>query len=474
MDNMYVDVGGILVPRHLAPATMKTREYIPLSFLQLVLNRIFYKMDEPPLSFISTLGWYDPLLPSAKAVDFLKDSPDIAVIHEIGPGNFNFAKVFVDKVRPRLENIVYQTYDFSDSCYVFVKEELKPYQDVIKFSKESISEFPDKVEDDPLNVVLVEVLDDILTEFFTMHEGKEYMLSIKPGIERSLTFPGRAMAGKLRILGGEFSLATKRMASRVGLKDKYTAQDIINIMDSNQWGSLDDIYPSFLGFLRYEDKEYVPMPVGSAYRYHWQNMPNSFKDFGDAVLAFYREQLKRVEDARTTEAVAVSIPIAGLTFLWRVKDRKKVHIDFFDYGYDLVEKKIMAFSTHTGQITAPVNFEIIKYAAEWLGFNTLLEKDSDFIKRNLGEDTIRLGYAMKALKNYTSISFDRLKKFMYGMFHKAVKDLCPISNCTVDNIFGFRVRRSDYGVFLKAGMEAGYINQGAEVNEGSYHLAVFK
>ena len=99
MNDDYVDTGGLLVPAHLAPTTLETDNMISLSVLQAVFNNLFYKRDDDPLDLLATLGSADPLLPKAKAIDFLKN-PNTNTIHEIGPGNFHFARVFVDAVKP--------------------------------------------------------------------------------------------------------------------------------------------------------------------------------------------------------------------------------------------------------------------------------------------------------------------------------------------------------------------------------------
>ncbi len=468
MAEKYIKAGRILVPESVAPVNVNAENEIQLSFWQMMINQMFYQRDDSPLELISTLGSHDPLLPRAAARDFLERQA-AGNVHEIGPGNFHFARTFMDAVG----DVSYYGHDFSDSSYVFAERDLEPYKGRIHFSKTSIDGFPEKVGDDPLNLIMVEVLDDTLTEFFTLHEETEYMLCVKPEMKREVEIPSKAMAGKMLALNGDFSLATQRMASK-GLDRKYSAQEIIELIDLSNWGRLGNVHPAFLKHLEYNFKDFIPAAVDKVYDWQWKRMPKAFREFGDAVIKQFREELAEAEGIQKSrndpEPYVLTLPLAGLKLLWDLKDRK-AHIDFFDYGSDSLDYWVEPFRTYNGQITATVNFRIMDYAAQWLGFDTRLEKNRDFIKRVLGEDTIMLGYVRRALKG---LSQDEMKEMLYRKFHSRVKELSPDAECTLDNIFSFRVKREEYDAFIAEGKEKGIIKHDFQVTEGSYHLAVHK
>jgi hypothetical protein len=427
--------------------------------------------EEMPLDFILTLGRDDPLLPRAKAIDFLKNRYS-DTIHEIGSGNFHFARTFTDEVQSGIAGLAYNCHDISDITFNLLQEKLAPYQGKINFHKSSLKDFPDDSGDGGLEALLVEVIDDTLTEFFVMHDGKTYILTVRPEMKEGMMCPSLSLAAKRRIEGGDFTKPIQNLVAK-GIDREYSSSEIIGFMDTNRWKELENVYPSFLAHIQYKCKEFIPMDINEyMYRYHWKDTSSSFKEYADAILTSYKKQLASVEHADTSEPVVVSLPVEGLNFLWKIKDRKKVNVDFFDYGYDSVEKKIIAYSVHTGQITAPVNFEIMKYAAEALGFKTKLERDHEYIKEHLGHDTIRLNYAARAVQD--SIRPDKLGDFMYDMFYNPVKALCPDARCTAANIMGFRVQRLDYEVYLQAGKDEGIIKPDFCVDEGSYHLKIYK
>lgn len=469
MGNDFVEHSGIFVPEGAISRTVKAQERQPLAFFQQIMNSLFYKMEEAPVDFIGTLGKADPLLPKAKAVQFQKERYSDSV-HEIGPGNFHFARTFVDAAG--IDGLVYNCHDFSDSSFNLMRQELAAYEGVINFNKTSLREFPAGVSDDPLQVILVEVLDDTLTEFFTMYQGDPCLLMVRPEMDADLRFPSKALAGKLKAADGDFSQAVQKLLSR-GSERTYSASDIIGFMDSGQWQELENVFAGFLTNIKYKDKQYAPIDMREyIYRFHWRDLPKSFEKYGDAVLAFYIEQLKVTENSDRSDPMFASLPVEGLKFLWRLKDRKKVHIDFFDYGYDSIEKRLSAFSVHTGQITAPVNFEIMKYAAELLGFETTLEKDREYINRYLGVDTIRLGYVAESIRD--QVPLGKLNEFALCLYSKAVKSLCPGVDCRVDNIRSFRMRRADSEAYIEAGKQTGDVNPDFQVKDGSYHFAVYK
>ena len=87
----HVKQNGIFIPQSMAKEYLATSMPIPFSSLQGIINNLFYNQDDSPLNHLRTLGSDDPLLPRARAVDFLNNQKGFDEVHEIGPGNFNFA-----------------------------------------------------------------------------------------------------------------------------------------------------------------------------------------------------------------------------------------------------------------------------------------------------------------------------------------------------------------------------------------------
>ncbi|KHO49317.1 MAG: hypothetical protein QT04_C0060G0010 [archaeon GW2011_AR11] len=450
--------------------TLRCREMIPLSLWQQKVNQLFYRRDDSPLDHLGTLGGADPLLPQAMAREFLQDNNGAKTVHEIGPGKFNFARHFVDEAKPTLDELAYRGHDFSETSYAFVKPELEPYGQSIQFNRTSLSEFPRKVTDDPLQAILVEVLDDVATEFFARHEGREYMLHVRPEMNGGLFFPSKKKYARIKIDGGNFSLAIRRAASSEGMEKTYHAREIIGLINSLKWDELDKIHPSFLKWLRYtpESKVFNPFSLDQLYLTHWKDVPDEFRTYGGSIINHFRDQLSHAEEDRT-----VHFPVGGLEFLWSLRERKNARVDFFDYGYASAKNDVEHMAVYNGQITAPVNFELLKYAAEWLGFNARLETNREFIRRTLGEDTIPIAYVFKAFNN-SSLTHANVRKLLYDCFHKKIVELCPKTKPTIDNFMAFRVRRDAYETVIDVAKEKGFVKPDFEMSEGSFHLAAYK
>ncbi len=458
------DISKILFELSAAPP-IKCKNPIPFSMLQMFVNSTFYSWDGDPLELMGTLGNADKMLAKAKANDFKQKYSGERVIHEIGPGNFNFAKTFVDEVGRDLE---YRCHDFSDSAYSFSKEGLKPYSDVISFNKRNIKHFADEVKDDPMHLVMVEILDDTFTDFYTKQDGTEYMLFVQPQIRGDAVFPSRVKRGKMLEDEGDSSLATQKMMKGPGLERDYNAKEIIQLLDENNWEELRKVFPTFLKFLKYESREFVPVPLEQLPKLSWVGMPDGFNDCREKVMGYFRKQLDDIENAQV-----LHIPIDGINLLWKLKDRKKVHVDMFDYGYADPSERVGYMSTYNGQITAPVNFGLLKYAAEQMGYDVLLEKNRDFIKRNTGKDTIPLGYVQKAISHW-GWDMDKVKEVFSRTFEKAVKMLDPDADCSKENIISYRIPREEFEKFMKVAIDRGAVPEGYKLSEGSYHMAVSK
>jgi len=153
-------------------------------------------------------------------------------------------------------------------------------------------------------------------------------------------------------------------------------------------------------------------------------------------------------------------------------------VDVFDYGYKNLDECIDAHSSYHGQITAPVNFGMLEHAAKYLGFETLLEKDSEYIKRNLGMDSIRISYAKRIFNNETTgdaRSQELILGVLYSWFAKHVRGICPDAEWKDEEIVMMRAERSFFNHCLidtLVGKEI-LMNQ-TGIQEGTYHLSIDK
>lgn len=470
---MVRDKWGVLVPEEdlkLPPVIAK--EPLFLSFLQKDINAAFYGGDAyvgelSPLELFDTLGSVDKLLPKASATDYLKNNKGTAV-HEIGPGNFNFATTFVDVVQQSIKDFVYNAHDFSDSTFIHIQERLAPYKGKIIFNKIPISKFSNTVTDEQLYVSLVEVLDDTMTEFVGCSEGLEGMALVRPKMDGHLKFPTKSLAAKEFSATGYSSPAVKKLAGVDVPERNYTAKEIIALLDEGNWDSLEGIHPIFLRYIEYDKQTLLyPIPLEDLLHKYLEIIPGDSSKFQQVIASHFRAQLDGVP-----EGYILSIPIAGLHLLWELKDRKETTIHFFDYGYADASKLIEPFSTYNGQITAPVNFGLLKNAASWLGYDVQLETNREFIKRNLGEDTLNLAYLQKAFKNSEIPLPVHLLEFDF--LREKVIELSPDASPTRENILAHRIHQSDYKEFAQKIQETYGMVAPYEVPEGSYHLAVHK
>lgn len=457
MTELYAGSGGLWVPGDDGKPRIRCKDPLPLSILQSQFNRLFYNRQDVGVKHMCTIGSSDALLPKAAAKDFAANS-ETRNVHEIGPGNFNFAMRFVDNTD--IEGLVYTCHDFTDRAYGAVKDKLNGK---IRFNKTLIHKFFEAVEDDPLYVILVEVLDDTLTEFFIMHEGQEYMVWKQPQIQADLVFPSRFLYGKPRELQGDFFLGPCEPDPTISDRE-YDAGEVIGLLENGRWDELGKVSHAFINLCELGENSFMPIELEFMHDHHWKGTPGSFKEYGDIIIKYVREQLKQQEDQ------IVSIPLDGLMFLWELSKCSKVHADFFDYGFEEVTPGI-DFHQYRGQITSPVNFGLMKKAAEWLGFDVTLEKDPDYIKRVLGVDAARLVYIKRALKGLP-------KPILEELVHKAlshsVKKLCPEVECRPDNILGMRVERAEYEKFLQAAIKGEIGDSNTNMSEGTYHFAVEK
>jgi len=96
--------------------------------------------------------------------------------------------------------------------------------------------------------------------------------------------------------------------------------------------------------------------------------------------------------------------------------------------------------TFQGQVSTPVNFGILKTAAELMGYKVTLEKDREFIQRVTGEDTLILARVLGL--DLHIFGEDAETTFLLHFFEEAARDLCPTAEVNESTIRGLRVRRS--------------------------------
>ena len=428
-----------------------TRTPIPLNIWHTLSNMLFYQQDGCPLQVIETLGSHDPLLPRAIAADLKQRN--VRTLHEIGPGNFNVAANILAN-NTAIQD--YQAHDFSPSPRRYANVELP--KDRFNFNLRSFGKFPEEVDDDPMNLLLIEVLDDVRTEFFQRHQGLESMLFVQPLMFRELAVFSRVRAGQILSQMGHFSEEATRMANAgIITQEKYTAAKIMDLIQTMDIDELKRIPPYFLKHIRYQQ---IPLqhPIEDLNTETW-DFPEEANEYVTAMISYFKKQFEKTEEGHT-----LSLPVAALRLLYQLKDRK-THIDIFDYGYEQVGD-IVAYTITQGQITAPVNFEILKFAAGWLGYEFVLEKNREFIRRHLGLDTVPLGYVTKALKEN-----DNLLEIFRELFAPQIEALSGVAP-DLDHITAYRILRGEADKFLHAAREQNLLKN--EFSEGSYHMAIYR
>lgn len=420
------------------------------------------------MTLLGTLG-QEPMLARAQAASHSKEGIS-EIVHEIGPGNFAFATAFLDHAQELGKKPHYVCHDFSDSSFILHKQDIEPYD--IDFQRNSLSEFPAKVTEDPLEVVVVELFDDTFTDFFTMHEGKPYNLTVTLAMKEG-DFPSKGKVGKRRLNMGKFTKETDLLLSNEGARDYTSSQIMSYFSDPNQWEKLNDVYPSFLASLVVAEKQFVQEDLQPYFfRTYWQRASGPFKEFASPILQLYQSQLAEIDGMDPADPVAVSIPLEAIDFLWNIRQKKKVKVDIFDYGFDSLEKPLEAYSIFAGQISSPVNFKLLEYAAQQLGFDTVLEKDTKYIKEHTGEDVIRMQYVSGMLQG--KIANKLIPDAMLQLLGDEVKELYPGMTIDRRNILNLTVRRDDYNELLSASISEGSVPKDFSVHESKYHLSIQK
>ena len=149
--------------------------------------------------------------------------------------------------------------------------------------------------------------------------------------------------------------------------------------------------------------------------------------------------------------------------LWQMRDLPRPStIHFFDYGYDTPAAKPTAFMTFQGQVSTPVNFGMLTYAAELMGYAVTLEKDRELIQRVTGEDTLTVG-RIRGL-DLDILGPEMEDTFLVGFFGEAAAEISPTAEVSPSTIRGLRVRRD---VVERV---AAQINRPYDYRDGSFYF----
>jgi hypothetical protein len=95
--------------------------------------------------------------------------------------------------------------------------------------------------------------------------------------------------------------------------------------------------------------------------------------------------------------------------------------------------------TFQGQVSTPVNFGMLKYAAELMGYKVTLEKDREFIQRVTGEDTLIIARIRGLDLHILGPEAEDL--LLMEFFGEAARELSPTAEVSPSTIRGLRVRR---------------------------------
>lgn len=412
---------------------------VPMNLWAATTNRIFYKQIADPLRCFRTLGSADPLLPKAFATHLKNAGAD--AVHEIGSGNFFFARQILNTA-PNIRE--YHTYDFSASSFQTHGSTL-PSQ--IKFHHTPANQVRNMITKNGSQIVGVELCDDLPNEFWTSKDGVLYELYVDIGIDRRLDVPEHEVTEGPSLPVGVSSIKYPALS----------APKLRDIISTVQWHELDNHNPGFLKALHYMTHQFMPSDPARVLERSWMNMPQDFRPVGERIIAEYKKDLLGIQEFGDV----VHLPTAAIAMLWRFKDLPGASIHFFDYGYESGTATV-PFMNFQGQISVPVNFGMIKKAAEMMGYKVKLQKDREFIQEMTGEDTL-------VINRIQGLALDRFGPeieimAMMTYFADAAKELCPDADVTESNISGLRVRRSDVEKVAKTlGREYSY-------KDGSYHF----
>jgi hypothetical protein len=429
---------------------------IPFSFIQMISNSIFYKRTVNPLSNngIMTLSSHDTMLAQAAAKENEGRLNPRNTIYEIGPGNLNFAKSLLH--HSSLDHIAYTGIDFSEQpAKLHLNNKLSKHSLTMKHG--NIRNSTSLMVNDNFNVYLVEILDDILNDFFLRRGNDKFIRYATP---------------RIHILSGMM------------LGENHEAQRIAEAFDTNDINFLYNLDPKFLNFIDYTFTDYKINSVDEMISC------SSFSQKKEPSNIFVKACEKLWQDLDMSgDTVVRHLPIEGIIFLENMSNKGNHSIDFYDYGYISPKESLAGHMIFNGQITAPVNFEIIEYIAKELGYETTLELNREYIKKNTGHDTIPLKYFYKAVQDAFSGENEpermaRIEDFCNRCFPKLISTLNPSKLFNekekIQDILAYRILRTEAEKALNAfknhkKTDGTYlVPQERNFEEHSYHLNLQK
>jgi hypothetical protein len=419
---------------------------VPFNLWATTTNRLFYSNTDDPLRAFRTLGSADPLLPLAFALSLTNSEAPRPSIHEIGSGNFFFAKEVIRQA-PSLAS--YTAYDFSDVSF---KTHGASLPEMLSFTKRGALQAREEITSPHSHVVGVELCDDLPNEFWSCHQGHPVEMWMEMGIDPSLRLPHRAAHQPWRVnvdptAQGDLTLPA------------LDANILSDLISTGQWKELDNYNPGLLKAIHYQTRQFFPTSLSSIFDKGWRSMPEEFRSVGEKILERYAEDLKLIEEFGNV----LHLPTAAIAMLWQMRDLPAPSaLHFFDYGYEFPNSTPAAFMTFQGQVSTPVNFGMLKYAAEQMGYKVTLEKDREFIQRITGEDTLIIA-RIRGLDLHI-LGPEAEDVLLMEFFGEAAQDLSPTAEVSPSTIRGLRVRRDVVDDV------ASRLNRTYTYQDGSYYL----
>ena len=396
---------------------------VPFNLWASTTNRIFYSNIDDPLRAFRTLGSGDPLLPLAFALSLTNQPGARPAVHEVGSGNFFFARA-VCRHAPSLSG--YTTYDFSDVSFTTHGASL-PKE--ISFKRCAALQARQHIAGPHAHVVGVELCDDLPNEYWSCHEGRPVEMWMDMAIEPAQHLPHRATKTPCKV--------TIDAAADGNLTlPPLDAELLSSLISSGQWNELDNYNPGLLKAIRYQTRQFMPTDLSSIFEMGWRIMPESFRPLGEKILERYASDLRSIKQFGNV----LHLPTAAIAMLWQMRDLpapSSVH--FFDYGYESPASNPSAFMTFQGQVSTPVNFGILKHPAELMGYKVTLEKDREFIQRVTGKDTLLIARIRGLDLHILGPEAEDL--LLMEFFGEAARDLSPTAEVSPSTSRGLRVRR---------------------------------
>ena len=456
-----------------APRMLKAQRPIPVSIWQRLANEWYYSGHGDPLKLFGTLGTNDPVLPRAISADLLGREPPVTAVHEIGPGNFHVAKAIMGFVRAQAHrNLQYRCYDAHATSYTYHRHRLPT--EGFSFMQKGVESFPALTrEQEAVHVLCVELFDDTDTEHALLHKGQEQMLCVLPCLPNDTVMESRSLAASQLAHMGDFSQAHALLsdAGSTGLEKLYDADDIMAMIDGMDIERLRKVHPSFLLRLQYENHAF-PLPLETSIGKRFEQADAPCLRYVRQVMEYFRKQLRSVPDGN-----AIGFPVAGVKFLWEMRDHAGARIDLFDYGYtnaDLCHRdNPLSCSVFQGQLTSPVNFDLLKYAATECGFDARLEPTEEYILRHTGLDTIPLSRLLSNAEyacDRGKISSKDLKTLLRAFTAGSVlgtRDEDPVD----DSHMNMRITYEQAMAFVDMLRGRGFLKQPVDMRRCSYHLS---